>query len=149
MKKLQTVFAATLLLFATSAFAASGPEKVSPKVKAEFEKSFTRALNVSWEKSNDIYFANFELDAKEVSAAYNETGELLGISRIIATTQLPLNISMAVANKYAGYAVDKTATEMTYEGQTSYYVTVENDKQVVKLKCSATGEISVDRKNKK
>jgi hypothetical protein len=149
MKKLQTVFAAALLLFATSAFAARGPEKVSPKVKAEFERSFTRALNVNWEKSNDIYFANFELDAKEVSAAYNETGELLGISRIIATTQLPLNISMAVANKYAGYAVAKTATEMTYEGQTSYYVTVENDKQVVKLKCSATGEICVDRKNKK
>jgi hypothetical protein len=149
MKKLQTVFAATLLLFATSAFAASGPEKVSPKVKAEFEKSFTRASNVSWEKSDDIYFANFELDAKEVSAAYNETGELLGVSRGIATSQLPLNVSMAITNKYSGYAVAKTATEITYEGQTSYYVAVENDKQVLKLKCTATGEISVDRKNKK
>lgn len=149
MKKLQTVLAATLLLFATSAFAAGGPEKVSPKVKAEFEKSFTRASNVSWEKSDDIYFANFELDAKEVSAAYNETGELLGISRVIATTQLPLNITMAVTGKYQGYNVATTVTEMTYEGQTSYFVTVENDKQVLKLKCTATGEISVDRKNKK
>ncbi len=149
MKKLQTVFAATLLLFATSAFATSGPEKVSPKVKAEFEKCFTRALNVSWEKSNNIYFANFELDAKEVSAAYDETGELLGVSRIITTAQLPLNISLAITNKYEGYTVAKTATEITFEGQTCYYVGVENNKQALKLKCAATGEVSVDKKNKK
>ena len=149
MKKLQTVFAAALLLFATSAFATNGPEKVSPKVKAEFEKNFTGALNVSWEKSDDFYFAYFKFNEKEVSAAYNETGELLGISRGIATAQLPLNISMAIANRYEGYIVAKTATEITYEGQTSYYVTVENNKQAVKLKCAATGEISVDRKSKK
>ena len=149
MKKLRTVFAAAALLLATSAFAANGPEKVSTKVKAEFEKNFTGAVNVSWEKSDDFYFAYFEINAKKVSAAYNESGELLGISRIIATAQLPLNISMAIANKYEGYDVEKTVTEVIYEGQTSYYVTVENNKQELKLKCSSNADISVNSKKKK
>ena len=44
MKKLKTMFAAVEILLATSAFASPGPEKV----KAEFEKNFTGALNVNW-----------------------------------------------------------------------------------------------------
>ena len=149
MKKLQKILAAAMLLFATSAFAINGPEKVSTKVKAEFERNFAGAVKVSWEKSDDFYFAYFELNTKEISAAYNEAGELLGISRVIATTQLPLNISMAVAQKYEGYSVAKTVTEITYEGQTSYYVNVENNKHTLKLKCFGNGEISVDKKIKK
>ncbi len=148
MKKFRTVFAAAIMLFASSAFAAKGPEKISPLVKAAFEKSFTEALNVNWEKSNDFYFVHFELNAKEVIAAYNESGELLGTSRVITTTQLPLNISLAIANKYGDYILGKTATEITYEGQTSYFVFVENNKQVLKLKCD-NNDISIDTKTKK
>ena len=100
MKKLRTVFAAAALLLATSAFATKGPEKVSPLVKAAFEKSFTGALNVNWEKKQDFYFAHFELNSKEVSVAYNENGELLGTSRIIEATQLPLSIGLAISDNY-------------------------------------------------
>ena len=42
------MFAAVEILLATSAIASPGPEKVSEKVKAEFEKNFTGALNVNW-----------------------------------------------------------------------------------------------------
>lgn len=149
MKKLRTVFAAAALLLATSAFAANGPEKVSPKVKAVFEKNFTEAANVSWEKSEDYYFASFTLNSKRVSVAYNENGDLLGVSRVIATSQLPITVSLAVSNKYEGYAIAKNATELTYEGQTNYYITVENSKQVLRLKCSSSGDIEVDNKTKK
>lgn len=149
MKKLRTVFAAAALLLATSAFATSGPEKVSPTVKAAFEKSFNGVVNVNWQKSEGFYFANFELNSKEVSVAYNEQGELLGISRVIETTQLPLNVSLAISSKYQNYTVAKTTTELTYDGQTSYYVLAENSKQILKLKCTSSGDIVVDSKTKK
>lgn len=149
MKKLKTIFAAAALLLATSAFATSGPEKVAPKVKAIFEKNFTEAANVSWEKSEDYYFANFTLNAKSVSVAYNENGDLLGISRVIATSQLPVNVTLAIDSKYEGYTVAKSATELTYDGETSYYVSVANDKQVLRLKCTSSGDINVDSKTKK
>ncbi len=149
MKKLRTILAATALLFATSAFATAGPEKVAPIVKAAFEKNFTGAVNVNWEKSEDFYFAFFILNAKEVTVAYNENGELLGLSRVIAAAQLPLTVALSIADKYEGYTLAKTVTELTYEGQTSYYVTAENSKQIIKLKCSSGGYISVEHKTKK
>jgi hypothetical protein len=149
MKKLRTMFAAAAILVATSAFATPGPGKVSERVKSEFEKSFAGALNVKWEKKADFYFASFDFNSKEISAAYNESGELVGISRILEINQLPLGVSMAIADKYAGYRVAKNAEEVSHEGQTSYYVTVENDKKILKLKCTANGEITVDKKVKK
>jgi hypothetical protein len=84
-----------------------------------------------------------------MDAAYNEEGELLGVSRVIATSQLPLSISMAIAKNYEGYTVANNVTEITYEGQTNYYVEVTNSKQVLKLKCNSNGEMSVDKKIRK
>jgi hypothetical protein len=149
MKKLQTVFAAVSLLLTTSVFAVNGPEKVSPTVKMAFEKSFTGASNVSWEKNDDFYFAHFKLETREMDAAYNENGELLGVSRIIAVGELPLNISRAIADRYPGYTVANTVTEISYEGQTKYYVNVSNSKQALKLKCNTNGEIDIDKKAKR
>ena len=151
MKKFKTVFAAAALLFATSAFATSGtgPEKVTPKVKAVFEKNFTQASDVNWEKKEDFYFASFKLNATETSAAYNENGELLGTSRVIATSDLPLNVGLAISSKYEGYTIEKTATELTYEGVTSYYITVENNKQILRVRCNGEGDVEVTHKTKK
>jgi hypothetical protein len=139
MKKLQTILAAITLLVATSAFAASGPEKVNAAVKKSFTQQFSAASNVNWEKADD----------KEVSAAYNEKGELIGTSKIIAAAELPLAISVAIAEKYNCYSISKTATEIHYDGQTSYYVIVANEKQSLKLKCFANGDLSVLSKTKK
>jgi hypothetical protein len=149
MKKLKTVFAAALMLFATSAFAIKGPEKVSAVVKAAFEKNFTGAIEVNWVKKEGFYFASFQLDAKDVEAAYDESGELVGISRVIKTTQLPLGVSVAIASKFIDYRLAPTATEITYDGQTNYYVLAENSKHVVKLNCNSNGGISIDSKIKK
>jgi hypothetical protein len=150
MKRLQTIIVATALLFATSAFAtAGGPEKVAPLVKAAFEKNFNGAVNVNWEKTEGYYFAFFQLNEKQVTVAYNENGELLGTSQVITTSQLPLNVSLSLAGKYQDYNLAKTATELTYQGQTSYYIVAENSKQILKLKCTSGGDISVENKTKK
>ena len=148
MKKFKTVLTAIVMLFASSAFAME-PENVSPKVKAAFENDFSRASQVKWEKTSDFYFASFTLSNVKVDAAYNEEGELVGTARGILTEQVPLNVSLAIAEKYNGYKVDKTAIELTYEGQTRYYITVESDNQVVKLKCYSNADIEVESKAKK
>jgi hypothetical protein len=149
MKKLQTVFAAIALLISTASFATHGPGNVSPVVQAAFEKNFSGATNVSWERLDDFYFASFDLVTKKNSAAYNENGELVATSRIIDLSQLPLSVSAAINDRYNGYTVAKVVNEFYFEGQTSYYVYVDNSKQALKLKCSASGEISVESKTKK
>jgi len=147
MKKIKTVLTAIALLFTISSFAME-PEKVSAVVKAAFENDFSKASQVSWEKSNDFYFASFTLNNLNVDAAYTESGELVGTSRKISAELMPLNISMAIAEKYAGYQVDKSVIELTFEGVTRYYVNVSNKNEAVKLKCYSTGELDVERKTK-
>ncbi len=152
MKKFKTILTAFVMLFAISAFATDpgpDPAKVSPKVKAAFENDFSKASQVNWEKASDFYFASFTLNNVQVDAAYNEEGQLIGTSRRISAELLPLNISLALAEKYEGYQLNGSAIELTYEGLTRYYVTVENKSQILKLKCYSNADIEVDQKFKK
>lgn len=148
MKKLTTIATAALLLFSVSAFASNGDE-VTAKVKFAFEKDFTKAKNVNWKKTGDFYFASFIMNDFIVDAAYNEEGELIGISRKIAIEQLPLSISLALSQKYSGYTISEDATELTFNGETKYFVTVVNAKQALRLQCMSNGDVSVDKKIKK
>lgn len=148
MKKLVTMVTASLLLI-TSAFAAGDPGAVSEKVKAEFERKFTAAKNVTWEKTEEFYFAKFELNSCPVEVAYNENAELVAVLRTIETSQLPLNVMLAIADRYSGYKVAVKAQEITLDGETKYYLSIENDTRILKLKCSTGGDIQVESKLKK
>jgi hypothetical protein len=148
MKKIKIVLTAIVMLLSVSSFA-SGPEKVTPAVKAAFEKDFSKAILVNWEKTDEFYFASFLLNDVSVDAAYTEAGELIGTSRRISAGQIPLHVSLAIAQNYEGYKVDKSAIELTFAGLTRYYVTVSNEKRALKLKCYSNGEIEVEQKVKK
>ena len=102
MKKLSIVLTAIVMLFATSSFATSGTE-VSATVKAAFSKDFSTAINVAWEKKSDFYFADFKLNDKTVTAAYNESGELVGTARKMDITQLPLSVSLSLAKAFTRF----------------------------------------------
>jgi hypothetical protein len=148
MKKVLTVLTAAAMLFSSVAFATDS-DQVNARVKAAFLSDFSSASNVTWEKISACYVATFTMNQLETSAAYNEDGELVGTSREIASTQLPMNISVAIAKKYEGYSVSKKSLELVFDGLTNYYLAVENDHQLLKLKCSISGNIEVESKTKK
>jgi len=148
MKKIKTVLTAIVMLLSISSFA-TDPENVSPVVKAAFQNDFAKASVVNWDKTDDFYFASFLLNGESVNAAYTESGELIGTSRNMSASLMPLSISVAIADKYNGYQVGDAVTELTYASVTRYYVTVSNDKQTVRLKCLTNGDIEVERKTKK
>jgi hypothetical protein len=150
MKKIKTGLTAIVMLLSISSFATDPtPGKVTPIVKAAFENDFAKASVVSWEKTDEFYFASFLLNDVKADAAYTEAGELIGTSRSIKAEQMPLSISVALAEKYNGYQVSNTATELNFAGVTRYYVTVSNEKQALRLKCFNDGDIEVESKIKK
>lgn len=83
------------------------------------------------------------------NAASHEAGDLIGTFRNIEVSQIPLAISLELAKRYRGYILSTHAWELNFDGQTSYYLNVENDKQQVSLKCASNGELSVESKIKK
>jgi hypothetical protein len=155
MKKIKTVLTAIVMLLSISSFATEtkkvspDPEKVTPVVKAAFENDFSKATVVKWEKTDEFYFASFLLNNVKVDAAYTEKGELIGTSRRISADQMPLSISVALADNYGGYEIDNSVVELTHESVTRYYVTVSSKTQAVKLKCYSNGELEVENKTKK
>jgi hypothetical protein len=148
MKKFATVLTAAVMLFTASAFASDG-DKVNVRIKESFRTDFSAATEVNWEKSYDFYFASFKLNNVSTEAAYNEEGELLGTSRKIAFSQVPLGITMQIGKLYRDFTLVGQAIEVNFEGQTRYYLTLENNKQVIGLKCTGNGELSVESRKKK
>ena len=155
MKKIKTVLTAIVMLLSISSFATEtkkaspDPEKVTPVVKAAFESDFSLVTLVKWDKTDEFYFASFLLNNVKVDAAYTENGELIGTSRRISADQMPLSISVALAENYSGYVADNSVVELTHLSVTRYYVTVSNKTQTVKLKCFSNGELEVESKTKK
>jgi len=148
MKKLATVFAVVALMISSTAFANSG-DKVNQAVQTAFEKNFSGAVNVTWEATEDFYFATFELNKKKVNAAYNTKGELVGISRKLQLSEIPLNVYQALKNDFADYVILNNVTEMLFEGETYYYATAEGISKTLKLKCFSDGQIYVEKRIKK
>ena len=149
MKKLKTIATAVAMLIAASSFANGGDNNAAnATVRAAFKKDFAAAENVNWTKKNDVVFASFQLNGNTAEAAFNENGDLIAVSRHMATSQLPLHVSVNIAEKYAGFQVAKNAVEITYEGQTNYYINVSDNKNVLRLKCASSGSISIDSKKK-
>ncbi|MEN9570095.1 MAG: hypothetical protein RL172_1326 [Bacteroidota bacterium] len=150
MKKVTVFLAAAMLLASSVVFAADNNEtRVSSKVKTAFKKDFASANNISWQITNGVFIALFEVNNTQAEAAYNSEGELVALSKQLNSSDLPLTITLAISKKYSGYQVAKKATEITYDKETSYYINIGNDKEVLKLKCSAEGNISIDKKTKK
>lgn len=117
--------------------------------KRSFEKKFNGARGVSWKESNDLFFASFELNQRKLTAAYNADGELLGLSRNISISEVPLTVSESLKRNFGDYQILESVTEVLYDGQTSYYINAENATRSLQLKCYADGEIAITKRVKK
>ena len=148
MKKVTIIFAVITMIAGTSAFAETG-DKVSKVVQASFKKNFSNATNVTWETSEAYHYARFLLNGKEVDAAYNENGELVGTSRKLHLSEVPLKVSQSIKTEFSDYTIEDSVTEVFFEGQTYYNATVEGSTKILKLKCLSDGQISVEKKIKK
>ncbi len=149
MKKLTTILAAVAMFISMSAFADSG-ENVNDAVKTAFEKKFSGAKNVTWQKTDEFYFAHFELNKDDIAAAYNEEGLLVGTSHIISRDQLPDAVTKSLKENYGDYQISLSVTEINLDGEISYYLTADSKTNTLRLKCSADGsDIGIEKRTKK
>ncbi|MFT3979103.1 MAG: hypothetical protein QM687_01445 [Ferruginibacter sp.] len=166
MKKLTAMFAALALFFTATAFDPSpstgfnspfnlnnskavSAENVNKNIRNAFSEKFINATDVSWKENQGVYFAQFKQEGKEFTAAYSPEADFVAICRRVSLEDLPLKVSEALYKKYAEHNITAEATEIVMEGETGYYLTVENKDSFKLLKCDASGNISVLQKTKK
>ena len=145
MKKLMI---AAALLVSLGAFAGKEKEKVNEKVLNAFNSEFTNVHEVEWTASADYFKASFALNGHMVSAFFNTDGELMGMTRNIPSSQLPVILQTSLKRNYGSFWVSNLF-EVSNSNGTSYYITLEDGDNKIILKSSGNSTWATYKKDRK
>ncbi|MHB9055991.1 MAG: PepSY-like domain-containing protein [Paludibacteraceae bacterium] len=143
MKKLVllTIISAFLGTMAGCSGKSEKSEKAPEAVKAAFEKVYPN-VEADWDKKEGVYQAEFNLNGKELSAFFNETGALLKTEEEIKVAELPKAITdYAIAQKLG--KMEETVKVTKPDGSVVYELEANESKLVFDVNgnpISKTGE---------
>jgi len=86
--------------------------EVPIKVREAFSKAYPAVKVEEWEKENIYYEAEFEIDKKEMSVSFDESGNMIETEIEILTTELPAPIKDYLNKNEAGKKI-KEASKIT------------------------------------
>ena len=132
MKKKLLAFLLFGMVIINSAFASSPGDEVNGKTLRTFSEQFAKATDVSWETTAKFYKSTFELNGQYLIAFFSKEGELIGVTQNITSTELPYYLKSALEYNYPDYWINNLF-ESSVEGETKYYVTIENEDQQLTL----------------
>jgi hypothetical protein len=148
MKRRILTLALLLSLSLSNIFANNNEEVVNYKAANSFKKEFTQAQDVKWENGKEYAKATFRMNDQLMTAYYSHSGELIGVTRNLTTSQLPINLMADVKKNYRNAWITDLF-EITSNDETNYYITVEDADQVLVLKSHGAYGWSTYKKEKK
>ncbi len=135
---MKKILFATALLLSVSFATIANNKSTDPKAVAAFKKDFSGANSVSWEVAADYSKVTFTINGSVLFAYYSANGELIAASRNISSSQLPLTQFTALKNEYSDYWISDLF-ELSRNGSTTYYVTLENANEKKVLSSTSYG----------
>jgi hypothetical protein len=132
MKKIILALATVLTLQITAAFAGND-NNVSQEVLNAFKSEFTTAKEVQWTNGSNFYRADFVFNGQHVFAYYSLEGSMMGVTRFVELTQLPLQLQTSLKKDYADYWMSDLF-EVANSENSGYFITLETASQKVILK---------------
>jgi hypothetical protein len=130
MKKILIVIT---LFFTLSANTFAGDDEVKQEVLNAFKATFTTAQDVTWVAGNDHYKAAFQYYGMQMFAYYSTSGKLIGVTRHMSSTELPLFLLYSLKENHGNYWITNVVEESNKNGF-SFYVTLEDAKTRIILK---------------
>ena len=120
------VMASVFTLSTTYSFAAttSGNDE-NKEVKASFQRDFRNAHLMSTEVKDNFTKVTFTLNDQVMTAFYAADGSLLGVTRNIVSSQLPVSLLVSFRKHYNEYWITDLF-EMSQDAQSNYYLSLEN-----------------------
>ena len=135
MKKIS--FIAILFALSSATFAQEneheGKEsiKVPTAVKSALTKKYADAKNVTWEKENGNYEANWGgKSGEDNSVQFTPAGNFIEIVKAIPVSDLPANVTAYVKSHYNGAKITEAGKVTDAKGKLSYEAEV-NGKDVI------------------
>lgn len=110
----------------------AAPDPISRVVLESFQNNFRNVDEVSWAEGKYFFKAEFQFNGQYVNAFFTKNGYLAATSKNLRFTELPLQLQLDLKGSYTGYWISDLF-ELTREGSTSYYITLENADQKIVL----------------
>lgn len=146
MKKI-IMLAVVLTTITVTAFAGN-ISGINDKVLNSFSKSFQSVEDVRWELKDNLYKVSFKSEGKTMFAYYNADGDQIAVTRNIHIEQLPLSLSSDLKSKFDSSWLTELF-ELSSDGETAYYATIENATHITILKSEGTSGWSTFKKEKR
>jgi len=137
MKK--TIFA-FLAFISFSAIAAGPRPEINQRILSSFTQTFSFAEDVVWQEDNHLYQANFWQGGINIRARYDDQGNLLETIRYYFEKQLPPVVLAKVKKKYTGKSIFGI-TEISSDENTTYYITLQDEKNWYTVKSDIYGNL--------
>lgn len=137
MKKRILIFA-LLLTGISYSFANKDDDSINKKAVASFNKEFSNASDIKWQRKSGFVLATFFMNNEVMFAYYTTEGEMIAIARNILSDKLPIQKLLSLRKDYSGYWISNLFEVSTSEG-TAYYVTVENADLKLTLRSEENG----------
>ncbi len=147
MKKMILSLAAVMMM-GFSVFANGKDDVVTQEARDAFKKDFATASNIRWEERNNFLKATFSFNGQVLTAYYFSNGDLQAVVRNITSDQLPINLITSLRRDYAAFWITDLF-EISSDGETTYYVTMENSDKKVVLKSDDLSTWQVYSKERK
>lgn len=131
-----------------SAFAKVDPNSVNNAAATEFRLEFKKASDVTWTTTDKFIRASFIFHGEKMEAYYHPNGEKIGTFRSTNLDDLPIQAKRTFVRKFNGYTV-KEVMEFNGAEESAYFLSAENEKEVVILKVTYSNQLSVYKRTKK
>ena len=130
---MKKILLAITILFIVAANAFAMEDKIKPEVLDAFKNKFSNAQDVTWVAGNNYFKASFNYYGSQMFAYYTITGKLMGVTRHLSSTELPLYLRNTLKEKYTNYWISNVVEESNKNGF-CYYITIENADTKIVLK---------------
>ena len=136
-----------LALSSFTAKATPNMDPITPVVLESFQNTFRNADEVNWTESKYFFKAEFLFNGQYVSAFFTKGGYLIATAKNLVFSELPLGLQINFKESYNDFWITDLF-EMTKDGETTYYITVENADQKTVLQSSLNNWSVFDKKSK-
>lgn len=142
MKKIACIAAAFIVL---SAGAVNESPVVNEKVLKTFDMLFEKAENVTWRSTDMNNEASFNLKDIRVRAVIDNYGQLVRTIRYYREEHLPATIRYSLKKKFEEKEI-RSISELSANDEVTYYVTLMDEKYLVNVVVSSTGQVIQSKK---
>jgi len=142
---MKKIFLAVLVIGCTLFAKASEPNE---KVLNAFNKTFPSVQDVSWSENAYSFDVRFKQNQIVTRVTYDKEGTIVRTMRYYKEEHLPILVMTKVKQRFAGKNI-YGVTEITKDGETSYHIILDDEKQWYDITSDTYGSIMLNKKFRK